>query len=138
MGRKAGRAGGQSGAKRGRDQIPRSAPPQTEAPPNRAPPAPACGSFTSKGSMFLFHGGLALAPPHSRSSCPLPSDVSPAGLCTRGFISVTPPLRPGSPARQGTAWVRKDLRRLKKWVEDGLALFPHAVSHSRQLAAGDM
>lgn len=128
MGRKAGRAGGQSGARRGRDQIPRSTPHLSTPSPSMRQ-LPACFFFT-----------VARPKPLLTPAPPAPShQTSPRGaFCARGFISVTPPLRPGSLAHQGTAWVRKDLRRLKKWVGDGLALFLHAVSHSRQLAAGDV
>ena len=127
MGKKAGRAGNQPGARWGRDQIPRSAPSCLPS----EPPSPSMRQLHQQGKHVSFSWWPALTRSLlTPASCPLPSNETPAGLCARGFISVTPPLRPGSPARQGTAWVRKDLRKLTKWVGDGLALFPHTVSQS--------
>lgn len=106
------------------------APSPCEPPPHPQPtPKPEhAAAHTSKGSMFLLCGGPALPlpstpPPHARFSPPPLISAAPEGLCARG--SSLRLLRGlGSPHARGTAWVRKDHRRLKKWVGDGLALFP--------------
>ena len=131
MGRKASRAGGQYGARRGRDQSPRRSAPLPE------PPSPSMRQLTPvREACFLLTvarpspSSLPLLPTSSHATCPRQGCVQGVHLCDS--------LEALAARTQGTAWVRKDLRRLKKWVGDGLALFPHAVSRSRQLAAGDV
>lgn len=85
--------------------------PWEERPPIRRAPWPEhAAARTSKGSMCLLHGGPALllpAPSHARRAPQLP----PLGCAVcRG----SSPQRPWQPACWGTAWVRKDLRRLEK------------------------
>lgn len=118
MGRKAGRVGDQSGASRGRDQIPERSVPSPPSPP---PQPEHAAAHANKGSMFLFHGGPG---PRPSSLLPLPPPATPpippprpafwrgSCLCHSSRVS-------SSLAHQDTAWVRKDLSRLKKWVESG-------------------
>lgn len=105
MGRKAGRAGGQSGARQGRDQIPRSAlPPHTPAKP---PPAPACGSFTSKGSMFLFHGGLAPRPSSLYTPAAPSHQTRPRRALCKGFHLCDSSTEAGQPGTPGYRFGQK-------------------------------
>lgn len=77
MGRKAGRAGGQSGAKRGRDQIPRSAPPKSSPPSTELPlPQHAAASPVREACFFFMVAWpsplLTPAPPApAHQTCPL-------------------------------------------------------------------
>lgn len=135
MGRKAGRVGGQSGASRGRDQIPdRSVPSPTGPPPQPEHAA----AHTNKGSMFLFHGGPG---PRPSSLLPLPPPATPpipppppsflAGVLSLPLLkSLQQPCTPGHRVGQ------KGPQQAEKVGRVGLALFLCAVSRSRQLAAG--
>lgn len=127
MGREAGRAGGQAGARQGRRSAPHPSPPS----PTHA------AAHTNKGSMFLSHGGPGRPSPLPLLPAPSRQPRPPQGF-VRGVSSPRLLRGPGSAARQGTAWVRKDLRRLKKWVGDGLALFllsPQSPTGSRRRRA---
>lgn len=131
MGTKAGRAGGQPGVRPGRDQIPRRSSLTLRAPPT-PPPSLSMRQLTPvREACFSFAAARpspspllpSPPPPHARFSPPPLISAAPEGLCARG--SSLRLLRGlGSPHARGTAWVRKDHRRLKKWVGDGLALFP--------------
>lgn len=79
--------------------------------PARAPQPEHAAAHTNKGSMFLF-----LVAPALPSPLPPPPGPIPAALCARDFISDS--------SRPGTAWVRKDLRRLENWVGDGARIVP--------------
>lgn len=87
MGRKAGRAGGQSGAKRGRDQIPRSAPPKLRPPPTELPQPQHAAASPVREACFFFMVAwpsplLTPAPPApSHQTCPL-----------QGFVQGVPSL----------------------------------------------
>lgn len=122
-GRKAGSAGGPSGAWRegiGAQDAPHPS------------PSPSMRQRHSQGSTLLFHGGPAL-PPHSRSSCP--SQQGARGPLCRGFISRL--LLQRAAGAPGHRVGQEGPQRLESGSERR-ALFPHAVSRRRQLAAGDV
>lgn len=115
MGRKAGIVGGQSGASRGRDQIPERSVPSPQVPS----PTRACRSSHQEGKHVSFSWWpwpwpiLSPAPPTPCHSTHPPAQLF-GGVCLCHSSRVS-----NSLAHQDTAWVRKDLRRLKKWVESG-------------------
>lgn len=102
------------------------------APLTRAPPAPSMWQLTPIREACFFLEAASPPPPGPAPPPPslrVPPTPSPPQGFVRGEGGVhlhdslppPPPGRRSSPA--GTAWVREDLRRLKKWVGDGLALF---------------
>lgn len=130
MGRKAGRAGGQPGARRGRDRSPRRS-----EPPSDEPPSPSMRQLAPVRAACVFStvARPSSSPPPPMQGFPPPAPrraVPCAGVhLLRGRGSPHAGVQLGS-ERTSEGW--------RKWVGDGLALFPLAVSHSRQPAAGDM
>lgn len=103
MGRKAGRAGGQSGARRGRDQIPRSAPP----PPAKPPQPQHAAASPAREACFFFMVAWPSPLLTLHSSRPLPSNASPAGLCARGFHLCDSSTEAGQPRMPGYRFGQK-------------------------------